>query len=419
MRRLWYGLLGLAVFGAVGVYSALTAHASRGVDVIPSIVATGTAMIVLMVLREAAVGENASAEMPDRRQFLLGASAALGLTFVAGLGGRALQHARYDVAKVRAAVVLPTAAPAPVAPGVDLGKSGVPWATPSSDFYRIDTALAIPQIDPDHWSLRIHGLVDKEISLTYQGPSGSSADRTMDHAGLRLERGRRRPDQQCAVPGHPARRRPARSRHPGRRGPARHALLGRHDDRGSGSGCDGRPRCPVGRRHERRAVARRPRLPGAGRGPGSVRLRVGLQVGRGHRGQHVREVRRVLGRPGLDPAGSGAVGVADRHAPLRAAACRSGRAWPSPESPGSSTSASRRSRFRSTAAPGRRPPWPPEDSIDTWRQWYLPWTPTRAGSISVRVRAVDANGRRQEDTGRDPFPGPSSGYHAISVTVHK
>ncbi|WP_241896917.1 molybdopterin-dependent oxidoreductase, partial [Brevibacterium epidermidis] len=34
------------------------------------------------------------------------------------------------------------------------------------DFYRIDTVLSPPVIDPEQWSLRIHGMVDNEVSLT-------------------------------------------------------------------------------------------------------------------------------------------------------------------------------------------------------------------------------------------------------------
>ncbi|MFI5428950.1 molybdopterin-dependent oxidoreductase [Aeromicrobium sp. UC242_57] len=53
--------------------------------------------------------------------------------------------------------------------GADLAVAGQrPWLTPNRDFYRIDTALTPPLIDPDSWSLRIHGLVDRELVLTYQ-----------------------------------------------------------------------------------------------------------------------------------------------------------------------------------------------------------------------------------------------------------
>jgi len=42
-----------------------------------------------------------------------------------------------------------------------------PIVVPNDDFYRIDTALLIPNVDRDTWQLRIHGLVDREVTLTY------------------------------------------------------------------------------------------------------------------------------------------------------------------------------------------------------------------------------------------------------------
>ena len=40
--------------------------------------------------------------------------------------------------------------------------------SPKNQFYRIDTALTVPQVDPDRWRLRITGLVDNPYELTYQ-----------------------------------------------------------------------------------------------------------------------------------------------------------------------------------------------------------------------------------------------------------
>ena len=39
--------------------------------------------------------------------------------------------------------------------------------TPTDQFYRIDTALRIPQVDPGNWSLRFTGMVDRPYSLTF------------------------------------------------------------------------------------------------------------------------------------------------------------------------------------------------------------------------------------------------------------
>jgi DMSO/TMAO reductase YedYZ molybdopterin-dependent catalytic subunit len=51
---------------------------------------------------------------------------------------------------------------------VDFGLNGLsPFVTKNQDFYRVDTAIVVPQVDPKQWTLRIHGLVDRPIELTY------------------------------------------------------------------------------------------------------------------------------------------------------------------------------------------------------------------------------------------------------------
>ena len=42
-----------------------------------------------------------------------------------------------------------------------------PWVVPNSDFYRIDTAITVPQVPRDSWRLRVHGMVDRELELTF------------------------------------------------------------------------------------------------------------------------------------------------------------------------------------------------------------------------------------------------------------
>jgi DMSO/TMAO reductase YedYZ molybdopterin-dependent catalytic subunit len=61
---------------------------------------------------------------------------------------------------------------APVAAAEDFSTDAAveglsPIVVPNADFYRIDTRLSTPRIDSATWSLRVHGMVDKEITLTY------------------------------------------------------------------------------------------------------------------------------------------------------------------------------------------------------------------------------------------------------------
>jgi DMSO/TMAO reductase YedYZ molybdopterin-dependent catalytic subunit len=178
MWRAIIGVLGLLAFGGVGVFSALTANSSRGCDVIPTIVATIVGLLVLNVLLSAATGRSLRPGIavgdsdrftPGRRAFLLATASTAAVAGLAAVGGRALQHARFDASRSRAAVRLPAPAdPAPaLPPGVDLGKSGMPFLTPTKDFYRVDTAISVPQLNAQSWRLRIHGRVEHPRTLTF------------------------------------------------------------------------------------------------------------------------------------------------------------------------------------------------------------------------------------------------------------
>ena len=53
-------------------------------------------------------------------------------------------------------------------PSAELGVDGLaPLITPNAEFYRIDTALAVPSVDPSGWNLRIHGMVDHEVTISW------------------------------------------------------------------------------------------------------------------------------------------------------------------------------------------------------------------------------------------------------------
>jgi DMSO/TMAO reductase YedYZ molybdopterin-dependent catalytic subunit len=43
-----------------------------------------------------------------------------------------------------------------------------PYVVPNGDFYRIDTALYPPQVDPSTWQLTIHGMVRNPITITWE-----------------------------------------------------------------------------------------------------------------------------------------------------------------------------------------------------------------------------------------------------------
>jgi DMSO/TMAO reductase YedYZ molybdopterin-dependent catalytic subunit len=106
---------------------------------------------------------------PARRAFLLTAGVSVAAAAIGEFGGRELATRR-NVSAARSAVRFPRAADpaAPLPAGVNLPVPGIsPFITPNSQFYRVDTALIVPEVDPSNWQLRVHGMVAREISVTY------------------------------------------------------------------------------------------------------------------------------------------------------------------------------------------------------------------------------------------------------------
>jgi DMSO/TMAO reductase YedYZ molybdopterin-dependent catalytic subunit len=79
-------------------------------------------------------------------------------------GGTALLGRTSARSQVREGVRLP--APADAAPPLPDGLAPG-FVTSNADFYRVDTALTVPQVDLDSWRLGITGMVDSPVSLSF------------------------------------------------------------------------------------------------------------------------------------------------------------------------------------------------------------------------------------------------------------
>ena len=104
-----------------------------------------------------------------RRQFLVAAGFSVAAAAIGEVGGRSLAT-RKNVSLAQSSLRFPKATE-PVAPlprGVNLSVPGISsFITPSSQFYRVDTAILVPQVDPSNWQLRIHGMVAREVTITF------------------------------------------------------------------------------------------------------------------------------------------------------------------------------------------------------------------------------------------------------------
>jgi DMSO/TMAO reductase YedYZ molybdopterin-dependent catalytic subunit len=220
LRRRVYGLAGLAVFGFIGVAAVLSRPVARPVDTAPTLAGLAVAAAALMLLVSAARAESRGAAQaartrvtearvteaqateaqateaqateaqatearatstpppagpaqpgraPGRRRFLVTA-AGTAVVAAAGAGFGELLLRRFSVSSARAKVALP--APAVSGPlaraAAQLPVPGVSrFITPNASFYRVDTALVLPQIAPDQWRLRVHGMVARELDLSF------------------------------------------------------------------------------------------------------------------------------------------------------------------------------------------------------------------------------------------------------------
>jgi DMSO/TMAO reductase YedYZ molybdopterin-dependent catalytic subunit len=118
------------------------------------------------VARPAVTGPAAA---PARRNFLVAAGVSVAAAGIGYVGGRSLSE-RKSVSLAQSAIRFPKATePVPPLPsGVNLPVPGIsPFITPNGQFYRVDTALIVPQVDPSNWTLRIHGMVAREITITF------------------------------------------------------------------------------------------------------------------------------------------------------------------------------------------------------------------------------------------------------------
>jgi len=185
-RRPWVGTAGMAGFALLGALAALAAPNASLPAALPSLAAgaAGALSLRLLVPRpDAARVPDAAGTPPaggagrppglggagSRRAFLGVTAAVAAGAALAGAGGRALRS-RFSAAESRANVSLPRPArPLPPVPaGAEVGVEGVaPFVTSNADFYRIDTALIVPQVRAEDWTLRVSGLVDEPFELTF------------------------------------------------------------------------------------------------------------------------------------------------------------------------------------------------------------------------------------------------------------
>ncbi|HTN55407.1 MAG TPA: molybdopterin-dependent oxidoreductase [Microbacterium sp.] len=417
-RWLRSGVIAFAVIGAgVGVL-ALTRPEAGMLSWLPSALAGVVAAITLRLLvRKAPTPDRDDTGAPSRRQFLAwaGGSAVVGVAMA--FAGTIARSGATAVASVRDAIRLPRAAkPAPALPaGASLDVPGLaPLITPNDGFYRIDTALIVPSVDPADWTLRIHGMVAQEITLTWDELRALPLVETTvtlscvsnpvggDLVGNAVWLGY--PIRELLAKAHPAADADmvlSTSIDGFTAGTPIEALTDARDAL-LAIGMNGEP-LPLAHGFPVRMV-----VPGLYGYVSATKWVTELEVTRfdraraywtdrgwSERGPIKLQSRIDVPRPGreIDAGDSVIAGVA----------------W-QPQTGISGV------EVQVDAGPWQEAELAPAISADTWVQWRMPWQ-ADPGEHRIRCRAISGDGNRQTDQYAAPAPNGASGWHTITVSV--
>jgi DMSO/TMAO reductase YedYZ molybdopterin-dependent catalytic subunit len=403
--------------GTVAAIAALTRPDATILSVLPSATAAIVGALVLSALVDRLETAGRPGDGPDRRALLRTVGVVAGSGAVALAAGRVLGSNTRGADSSRAEIRLPAPAePEPALPsGVEVGVPGVaPFRVPADQFYRIDTALFVPRLRAEDWHLRIHGLVAREMRLTYAALlAGGLVERDITLTCVSNEVGGDLIGNATwlGLPIGPL------LRQAGPRPEADMVLSTSADGFTVGTplaaltdgrdailavGMNGAP-LPVEHGFPVRMV-----VPGLYGYVSATKWVVDLFVTRFDRevaywtprGWAERAPIKTESR--IDVPRDGA-----RLAPGRVAVA--GVAW-------AQHRGIERVEVRVDTGPWQEARLGAEASIDTWRQWVLPWD-AASGRHTLQVRATDSTGVPQTGVQAPPAPNGATGWHTITVEV--
>ena len=170
-RGWWRALVVWCVLAAIGLVAVQLQRGAGPADVLPVAVGLVTWVAVHAALTDPLRRRERQPEAPvdpERRTFLLVAGAVALASAGIAVAGRLVGSGRRHVEVSRRLLRIDGVTRRTPPPAATLGLAGItPWQTPNEDFYLIDTTIAVPTIEPEDWSLRIHGMVDRELTLSF------------------------------------------------------------------------------------------------------------------------------------------------------------------------------------------------------------------------------------------------------------
>ncbi|ULE33274.1 molybdopterin-dependent oxidoreductase [Mycobacterium sp. IDR2000157661] len=419
------GSIAIAVGGAAGCAAVLSEAGTTPVDIIPTLLGAvcGIGVLRLLVSGRFTDAPHTSERGPDHgRRLSLVTLGFLAVGAIAGVGGTVLSRRASSVAGDRDAFALPeidVRAP-PVPPAVQPeGVALPPFVTPNADFYRIDTALTVPQVSREEWQLRIHGMVDREVTYRFadlkrfevveklvtltcvSNPVGGELIDNAAWTGCRvrdlLAEAGVQPDADMvlsmSVDGFTAGT-PVEALTDGR-----DALLA--------IGMNGQP-LPTDHGYPARLV-----VPGLYGYVSATKWVVDLEVTRFDRAEAYWTKRGWSARGPIKTQSRVDVPRSGQQVALGPVTF-GGVAWAQPRGV--------RAVEVRIDPPDAQGDWQPADlgasySDDTWRLWSLDWEATRPGPHTITVRATDNAGNVQTADLAEPVPDGATGRHSVTFTV--
>ncbi|OYC98247.1 molybdopterin-dependent oxidoreductase [Microbacterium sp. Yaish 1] len=196
-----FGVIVIALAGVISTAAIITRTGASPLAFVPPVIGTLVGMLVLVFLitrlrRWAGAADAADAGAPaatpadtpaadaaeqrglGRRSFLV-ATGGVGIAAViVGVGARLLNATSASVDALRRELRIPEPRSTVTIPdGAELEVEGIsPLITPNADFYRVDTALTVPSVDPNTWRLVIDGMVDQRVELSFDDLVGMGLD---------------------------------------------------------------------------------------------------------------------------------------------------------------------------------------------------------------------------------------------------
>lgn len=173
-RRSTPFVVGAFVLALIGTFSAVERPGTTGLTFVAPFGGAAIGSMAFVISCDVTLRRWLAARRPhasraplgwDRRRFLVTTTVTGALAATAGLTSQRRESVRSSRLEAQRGVGLPPADDGAVF--ADSIHPTDPYITPNHRFYRIDTALSFPRTDLDTWRLRLGGLVDRPLELSF------------------------------------------------------------------------------------------------------------------------------------------------------------------------------------------------------------------------------------------------------------